>query len=165
MVSVPVRQATARGDTSKDFVPPLVFQAAGPTAASIQGMVEAFRAALGNPNNGNASTLIEYFDADCELLFSSFVPASPGDGSLSFFGIVPLSIRTASEEMRSSNREAAVEVQGIPGTIGWHCTILWRDQEVACPALRATELTGDPVPAILSSDEEKCGDQGEGDRA
>ena len=31
---------------------------------------------------------MEYFDADGKLLFSSFVPASPGDGSLSFFGIV-----------------------------------------------------------------------------
>jgi hypothetical protein len=30
-----------------------VFQAAGPTAASIQSTVDAFRAALGNPNNGN----------------------------------------------------------------------------------------------------------------
>jgi hypothetical protein len=31
----------------------LVFQAAGPTAESIQGTVDAFRAALGEPNNGN----------------------------------------------------------------------------------------------------------------
>ncbi len=38
--------------------------------------------------NRGASTLIEYFGADGELLFSSFVPASPGDGSLSFFGVV-----------------------------------------------------------------------------
>ena len=38
--------------------------------------------------NRKASTLIEYFDQDGKLLFSSFVPASPGDGSLSFFGIV-----------------------------------------------------------------------------
>ena len=38
--------------------------------------------------NRGASTLIEYFDAYGKLLFSSFVPASPGDGSLSFFGIV-----------------------------------------------------------------------------
>jgi hypothetical protein len=38
--------------------------------------------------NRNASTLIEYFGADGHLLFSSFVPASPGDGNLSFFGIV-----------------------------------------------------------------------------
>jgi hypothetical protein len=40
----------------------------------------------GNPRG--ASTLMEYFDADGRLIFSSFVPASPGDGSLSFFGIV-----------------------------------------------------------------------------
>jgi hypothetical protein len=38
--------------------------------------------------NRGASTLIEYFGADNNLLFSSFVPASPGDGNLSFFGIV-----------------------------------------------------------------------------
>ena len=220
MVLVPVGKAAhAQGNTPKDFVPPVVIQAAGSTAASIQSSVDAFRAALGNPNNGNnqpppdrsghreinwdggnpnitattdpvtpfntflnnrgaqfttpgiglsqatpsglaalfnnptygtifstfspsrlftpvgsnvtealfflpgtngadpatvrgfgavftdvdkpdgsgpgkkngnrgASTLMEYFDADGKLLFSSFVPASPGDGSLSFFGIV-----------------------------------------------------------------------------
>jgi hypothetical protein len=38
--------------------------------------------------NRGASTLVEYFGADGKLLFSSFVPASPGDGSLSFFGVV-----------------------------------------------------------------------------
>src|SRR5262245_21607678 len=32
---------------------PVVFQASGPNAASIQSMVDAFRAAVGNPNNGN----------------------------------------------------------------------------------------------------------------
>ena len=217
---VPVRQAAhAQGNTSKDFVAPTVFQAAGSTADSIQSTVDAFRDALGDPNNGNnpppldrsgrreinwdggnsaitattlpvtpfttflntrgsqfttpgiglsqvalsglaglfnnltyedifsvfsasrlftpvgsnitealffvpgtngrdpatvrgfgavftdvdqpdgsgpgkkkgnrgASTLMEYFDAHGKLLFSSFVPASPGDGSLSFFGIV-----------------------------------------------------------------------------
>ena len=40
----------------------------------------------GNPRG--ASTRIEYFDDEDKLVFSSFVPASPGDGSLSFFGIV-----------------------------------------------------------------------------
>ena len=40
----------------------------------------------GNPRG--ASTLMEYFDEDGKLIFSSFVPASPGDGGLSFFGIV-----------------------------------------------------------------------------
>ena len=34
------------------------------------------------------STVVEYFDKNGRLLFSSFVPASPGDGNLSFFGIV-----------------------------------------------------------------------------
>ena len=38
--------------------------------------------------NRNASTLIEYYGTDGQLLFSSFVPASPGDGGFSFFGIV-----------------------------------------------------------------------------
>ena len=38
--------------------------------------------------NRHASTLLEYFDVDGKLLFSSFVPSSPGDGSQSFFGIL-----------------------------------------------------------------------------
>lgn len=40
--------------------------------------------------NGNrkSSTLIEYFGASGELLFSSFVPAAPGNGGQSFLGIV-----------------------------------------------------------------------------
>ena len=39
--------------------------------------------------NGNrgASTLMEFFGVNGQLLFSSFVPASPGDGSLSFFAV------------------------------------------------------------------------------
>jgi hypothetical protein len=39
-------------------------------------------------NPRGASTLMEYFDRDGMLIFSSFVPASPGDASLSFFGIL-----------------------------------------------------------------------------
>ncbi len=38
--------------------------------------------------NREAGTLIKGFGPHGKLLFSSFVPASPGDGSLSFFGIV-----------------------------------------------------------------------------
>ena len=45
--------AYAQGNTPKDFVAPTVFQAAGPNAASIQSTVDAFRAALGNPDNRN----------------------------------------------------------------------------------------------------------------
>jgi hypothetical protein len=234
----PIRQAAdARDNKPKDFVPPVVFQAAGPTADSIQSSVDAFRAALGDPNNGNApgplasgrreinwdggggvdattapvtpfnvflntrggqfttpgtglsqappsggpqgglaalfdnptygtifstfsplrlftpvgsnvtdglffipgtngaapatlsgfgavftdvdqpdgsgpgqkrgnrraSTLMEYFDADGKLLFSSFVPASPGDGSLSFFGIMFDDARIARVRITSGN--------------------------------------------------------------
>ncbi len=52
---VTIRQtAHAQDNTTRDFVPPTVFQAAGPNIASIQSSVDAFRAALGNPNNGNA---------------------------------------------------------------------------------------------------------------
>ena len=52
---VAVSHAQVRGNTTKDFVPPIVFQAAGPTAASIQDSVDEYRAALGTPNNGNAA--------------------------------------------------------------------------------------------------------------
>ena len=39
-----------------------------------------------NPREG--STFIEYFDANGELIFSSLVSSSSGDGNFSFFGIV-----------------------------------------------------------------------------
>lgn len=47
-------------------------------------------------NNRKGSTSIEYFDKKGRLLFSSFVPAAPGDGSLSFFGITFDDARIAS---------------------------------------------------------------------
>ena len=46
---------------------------------------------------------MEYFDADGKLLFSSFVPASPGDGSLSFFGIVFDDARIARVRITTGN--------------------------------------------------------------
>jgi len=49
------------------------------------------------------STLIEYFNRDGKLLFSSFVPASPGDGSLSFFGIVFDDARIASVRIKTGD--------------------------------------------------------------
>jgi hypothetical protein len=39
-------------------------------------------------SNRRSNTLIEYFDRNGRLLFSSSIPASPGNGNLSFFGIV-----------------------------------------------------------------------------
>ena len=237
LTSMTVRLAHAQGGGQKDFVPPLIFQAAGTTAASIQSTVDAYRDALGanngptppqqpltsgrreinwdgagapnnlntdiganpftnfqasrgalfttpdgtgfvqappaglagatvfnNPtyatifkafslsrlfsaigsnitdvtffepglNNGDkratvtgfgavftdvdlpdggspakkhqASTLMEYFDAKGDLLFSSAVPASPGDGSFSFFGIVFEDARIARVRITSGNR-------------------------------------------------------------
>ena len=57
----------------------------------------------GRRGNRGASTLIEYFDQNGRLLFSSFVPASPGDGSLSFFGIVFDDARIASVRIQAGN--------------------------------------------------------------
>ncbi len=57
-IPIAVRSTHAQDNTTRDFVPPTVFQAAGPNAAAIQGVVDAYRAALGNPNNGNAGSLM-----------------------------------------------------------------------------------------------------------
>ena len=241
MVLSPVCQAAeednGEDDQVEELIPPIVFQAAGPNAASIQSTVDAFRAALGEPNNGNnpgqpsgrreinwdgggnndttdyprlrrstcswtpeapglppwgracrrlprrvgprvawpcsstirptatfsapsalcacsprsaatspkrassspaptglpqqrsvvsarssptwtsrmdshgtssrepagASTRIEYFDVDGKLIFSGFVPASPGDGSLSFFGVVFPDARIAQVRITTGN--------------------------------------------------------------
>ena len=53
--------------------------------------------------NGNAGARIEYFDADGELLLRSIVPALPGDGSLSFFGIIFDQARIARVRITSGN--------------------------------------------------------------
>jgi len=50
-------RSTNAQNTTRDFVAPSVFQAAGTDVPSIQGTVDAFRAALGNPNNGNSGPL------------------------------------------------------------------------------------------------------------
>ena len=39
-------------------------------------------------NAARSSTRIQYFDRNEQLIFTSFVPPSPGNGSFSFFGIV-----------------------------------------------------------------------------
>jgi hypothetical protein len=67
----------------------------GATPAKVKGFGAVFtdvdrQDASGQKHKGNheARTLIEYFAANGRLLFRGVVPASPGDGSLSFFGIV-----------------------------------------------------------------------------
>jgi hypothetical protein len=49
------------------------------------------------------STHIEYFDRNGILIFSSLVPASPGNGSLSFFGIQFDDARIASVRITAGN--------------------------------------------------------------
>jgi hypothetical protein len=49
------------------------------------------------------STLIEYLDKNSKVLFTSFVPASPGDGNLSFFGIVFGDARIAAVRIQSGD--------------------------------------------------------------
>jgi len=57
-ISLPITiRSTNAQNTTRDFVPPSVFQAAGKDVASIQSSVDAFRAALGNPNNGNGGPM------------------------------------------------------------------------------------------------------------
>jgi len=50
----PIEAAPAPVAKARGYEPPTVFQAAGPDAASIQATVDAFRAELGEVNNGNA---------------------------------------------------------------------------------------------------------------
>ena len=61
----------------------------------------------GNPSprlsNHRSNTLIEYFDGNGRLLFSSSVPASPGNGNLSFFGIAFDDARIASVSIKTGD--------------------------------------------------------------
>jgi hypothetical protein len=57
---------------------------------------------VGSTTKGG-STLIQYFDRNGRLLFSSFVPAAPGDGGLSFFGIKFDDARIASVRIQAGN--------------------------------------------------------------
>jgi hypothetical protein len=67
---------------------------------------------LGNGKKHAASTQIEYFDVNGNLLFSSFVPASPGDGSFSFFGIVFDDARIARVRITSGSVAPGVDEGG-----------------------------------------------------
>ena len=79
----------------------------GTAPATVRGFGAVFTD-VDQPNGVGAatrggSTLIQYFDRDGRLLFSSFVPASPGDGSLSFFGIKFDDARIASVRIKAGN--------------------------------------------------------------
>jgi hypothetical protein len=55
--------------------------------------------------NRGASTLIQYFGANGQLLYSSFVPASPGDGNLTFFAVLFDDARIASVRILTGDSE------------------------------------------------------------
>ena len=58
LVAQPLLAASHNDDDDRPqpvIVPPIVFQAAGPNAASIQSTVDQFRAAFGGVNNGNTN--------------------------------------------------------------------------------------------------------------
>ena len=67
------------------------------------------------------STLIEYFDKNGKLLFSSFVPAAPGDGSLSFLGIKFDDARIASVRIKTG------DVAPGPNDDGQHDIVMMDD--------------------------------------
>ena len=78
----------------------------GTVPATVRGFGAVFtdvdQQADGNANH-KASTLIEYLDKDSRILFSSSVPASPGNGNLSFFGIVFGDARIAAVRIQAGN--------------------------------------------------------------
>lgn len=83
---LPISQtAHAQGDTGKDFVAPVVFQAAGANAASIQSAVDAFRTALGGVNNlNNAGPLMTgrreiNWDGGNPAIVATTAPVTPFD--------------------------------------------------------------------------------------
>jgi hypothetical protein len=77
----------------------------GTSPATVRGFGAVFTD-VDQPDGGKphrASTRIEYFDLGGKQIFSSFVPASPGDGSLSFFGIVFDDARIARVQITTGN--------------------------------------------------------------
>jgi hypothetical protein len=100
----PIRLFTAVGSRITEslfFVP----GTNGVTAAAVTGFGAVFTD-VDKPNgekSGKNSTRIDYFDANGNLLFSAAVPSSPGDGGLSFFGIIFNDARIARVKIRSGD--------------------------------------------------------------
>jgi hypothetical protein len=63
----------------------------------------------GKRGNRGDSTLVEYFDARGALLYSSFVAASPGDGNLSFLGILFTDARIARVRITTGDAPLGVD--------------------------------------------------------
>ncbi len=63
----------------------------------------------GKHGNRKASTLVEYYGVDGELLYSSFVPAAPGDAGFAFLGIVFPDARVARVRISAGNAVPGVD--------------------------------------------------------
>jgi len=119
------------GTTFKAFSPSRLFSAIGgivtkvdffvPGPGEIPATVRGFGAVftdVDQPDGGGegkkhtASALIEYLDVNGDLLYSSFVPASPGDGSFSFLGVVFEDARIARVRITSGNAIPGVDDGG-----------------------------------------------------
>ena len=79
----------------------------GTVPASVRGFGAVF-ADVDQPDGVGSSvtggsTRIQYFDRNDELIFTSFVPASPGPGTFSFFGIVFNDARIASVVIKTGD--------------------------------------------------------------
>ena len=77
----------------------------GNAPAAVRGFGAVFTD-VDQPNGAgtrDGSTLIQYFDRNGKLLFTSFVPASPGNGGLSFFGIKFDDARIASVRIKAGD--------------------------------------------------------------
>jgi hypothetical protein len=63
----------------------------------------------GKHGNRKASTLVEYYGVDGELLYSSFVPAAPGDAGFAFLGIVFPDARVARVRISAGNAVPGID--------------------------------------------------------
>ena len=79
-----------------------------------------------------SSTTIEYFDRNGRLLFTGSVPAAPGDGNLSFFGVKFNDARIASVQIKSG------DVAAGPNDNRQHDIVMMDDFIYGEPQLLAT---------------------------
>jgi hypothetical protein len=77
----------------------------GANPAAVRGFGAVF-SDVDKPDGGRSdkhSTVIEYFDAQGNLIYTALVPAAAGDGGLSFYGIVFKDARIASVKIRTGD--------------------------------------------------------------
>ena len=154
---LPISQtAHAQDDLAGDFVAPAVFQAAGPTAASIQSTVDAFRAALGDPNNGNNPGPLSSgrreinWDGGNPTIMDTTPPVTPFD--------VFLNTRGAQFTTPGVGLSQAPPSGGPQG--GWPCSSIIRPTPPSSPpsARRGCSLRwGATSPTVRSSSRDQRG--------